>query len=140
MRPGRVHPGNVDNRRQLCVVANPASMRPGRLHPRNGLLMLWNNFKAHLSEMVVQRQCPANSQLSHKNKAAAVGKGKFLIPIAEEERPRPFSSRFVNGLNMQASRAVDLLPPSFSSIKTKAEPDGGQSLINHIVGRRQYPS
>lgn len=112
-----------------------------RLHTAcQNLLRLRDNFKAHLSEMVVQRQCPANSQFSHESKAAAVGKGEFLIPIAEEQRPRPFSSRFVNRLDPQSNRAVDLLPPSFSRIKTKAEPDSRQSLVDYIVSRRQHTS
>ena len=93
MRPGRFHPGNgVDDLGK--EIALSASMRPGRFHPGNGdrlhtacqnPLRLRDNFKAHLSKVVVQRQCSTDSQFSHENKAAAVGKGEFLIPIAEEE-------------------------------------------------------
>ena len=62
-------------------------------------MSLWDDFKAHLPEKGAQRQCPTNVQFSHHDETATIGKGEVLVPIAEEERSRPVSSRFVNGLD-----------------------------------------
>ena len=99
--------------------------------------LLWHDLEAHLPEVLVQRQRPANLQLAHKGKTAAVGEGEILVAIAEEERTCPFCSRFVDGLDSQSRRAIDLQPPGFCGIETKPKPDCGQCFVDHVIGRRQ---
>ena len=99
--------------------------------------LLWHDLEAHLPEVMVQRRRPANLQLAHKGKTAAVGEGEVLVAIAEEERTCPFRSRFVDGLDSQSRRAIDLQPPGFCGIETKPKPDCGQCFVDHVIGRRQ---
>src|SRR5205814_4149250 len=128
----------------MLVIMQPTSTQPPWL-VRSGVTRLarsWSPRRRHhvesdLVEVAIGRDHGLQPQLPHDRDARAVRERKVLIPILEEEVPRPFKTIVLDAFPPQPSASVDLPPPCMRGCQPQAKSNQRQRLIDDEVSRDQ---
>ena len=88
-------------------------------------MLSFDDFKSHLREMMIRRECLPQPEFFHDHEACAICEGEIPIPEPKENCSRFFSSFYSDPFPLQTRATFDLAPPRLSRRETQTDAEQG---------------